>query len=180
FIRNGVELKKNQNDIRVLEMGLGTGLNAYLTMVWARSYPGNITYYGIEAYPVEGSVMRSCLQAAGATDTEELAFFSQTVYGQKQSIHNFTLVPVHAAWEAIRYDNEFDVVYYDAFGPRAQEAMWSMDNLGRAHCALKQGGLLTTYCAKGQVKRNLKELGFDVISLPGPAGKREMTQAIKV
>ena len=39
--------------------------------------------------------------------------------------------------------------------------------------------VLVTYCAKGSVKRALKAVGFEVESLEGPPGKREMTRAKK-
>jgi tRNA U34 5-methylaminomethyl-2-thiouridine-forming methyltransferase MnmC len=74
---------------------------------------------------------------------------------------------------------EFDIVYYDAFGPRAQEAMWLPEILEKMYRMLKPGGFLVTYCAKGQVKRDLKALGFKIEALPGPPGKREMTRAHK-
>ena len=75
---------------------------------------------------------------------------------------------------------KFDLVYYDAFGPRAQNDMWGIDVLKKMYKGLKVGGVLVTYCAQGQFKRNLKALGFEIESLPGPPGKREMTRATKV
>lgn len=44
---------------------------------------------------------------------------------------------------------------------------------------LKKGGILVTYCAKGEFKRNLESCGFTVETLPGPPGKREMVRAVK-
>ncbi|MFM1892982.1 MAG: hypothetical protein RIQ90_148 [Bacteroidota bacterium] len=180
FIQNGVACKNHLDSIRILEMGLGTGINAFLTMAWAKSYLGMVTYVGIEVFPVEEFLIDSCLQAVGCEDPLERSFFSQASYGRTQELGNFRFFPRIAKWEEVDYTHEFDVVFYDAFGPRAQEEMWSMENLERAYHALGTGGLFTTYCAKGQVKRNLKALGFEVRSLPGPPGKREMTQAIKV
>ena len=73
----------------------------------------------------------------------------------------------------------FDLIYFDAFGPKAQEEMWTIAILEKMHTLLKPGGVLVTYCAKGQFKRDLKSLGFEVEGLPGPPGKREMTRAVK-
>ena len=82
--------------------------------------------------------------------------------------------------QLINFDNEsFDIVYYDAFGPRAQEEMWSIELFQKMYDSIKEGGFLVTYCAKGQVKRNMKAVGFEVEPLPGPPGKREMTRAWK-
>ena len=75
--------------------------------------------------------------------------------------------------------NHYDVIYFDAFGPRAQSEMWNKVILQKMQDALVSGGELITYCAQGQFKRDLKSLGFEVIALPGPPGKREMTVAIK-
>lgn len=75
--------------------------------------------------------------------------------------------------------NTYDLIYFDAFGPRAQGEMWELPVLEKMSEILKPGGILVTYCAKGQFKRDLKSLGFEVESLPGPPGKREMTRAIK-
>jgi tRNA U34 5-methylaminomethyl-2-thiouridine-forming methyltransferase MnmC len=110
---------------------------------------------------------------------QELRFFSELVYGSTQELDGFTLEPIHAFWADIDFSEAYDVVFYDAFGPRAQEEMWTLRNFEIAYNALKKGGLMTTYCAKGQVKRDLKSVGFTVESRPGPPGKREMTVAWK-
>ena len=74
---------------------------------------------------------------------------------------------------------KYNIVYYDAFGPRAQEEMWSLEIFQKLYASIKEGGFLVTYCAKGQVKRDLKTAGFKIEALPGPPGKREMTRAWK-
>jgi tRNA U34 5-methylaminomethyl-2-thiouridine-forming methyltransferase MnmC len=75
--------------------------------------------------------------------------------------------------------NYFDVVYFDAFSPESQPELWSSYIFEKLYGAMRQGGLLVTYCAKGEVKRTLKKIGFTLESLPGPPGKREMTRATK-
>mgnify|MGYP001357692333 CR=1 FL=1 len=75
--------------------------------------------------------------------------------------------------------NKYDVVYFDAFGPRVQPELWEVRILRKMYEALIDGGILVTYCAKGSVKRALKEVGFTIESIPGPPGKREMTRAKK-
>lgn len=180
FINNGIEIKRNLPLIRVIEMGFGTGLNAYLTMKWARENKREIHYVGIEAFPVEKDTIAKCLHALGEVDLNDINFISQVSYGKIKSLGAFSLEPILCSWDDIEYNNSFDVVYYDAFGPRVQEELWNEESLFRAYSALKPGGLFTTYCAKGQVKRILKKLGFEVRSIDGPPGKREMTQAIKL
>jgi tRNA U34 5-methylaminomethyl-2-thiouridine-forming methyltransferase MnmC len=179
FIQHGLEPFKASSSLRVLEMGLGTALNAYLSYQWARKNNIALWYSGVEAYPVEGEVVAICLQEIGVKQVQELRFFSELVYGSTQELDGFTLEPIHAFWADIDFSEAYDVVFYDAFGPRAQEEMWTLRNFEIAYNALKKGGLMTTYCAKGQVKRDLKSVGFTVESRPGPPGKREMTVAWK-
>jgi tRNA U34 5-methylaminomethyl-2-thiouridine-forming methyltransferase MnmC len=82
-------------------------------------------------------------------------------------------------FQEIRNQNEFDLIYFDAFAPSAQPELWTEDVFKNMFNALKPSGALVTYCAKGQVKRNMKAVGFEIERLPGPPGKREMTRAIK-
>ena len=92
----------------------------------------------------------------------------------------FSFEKIHAKIQdyAVLEDTK-DLVYFDAFGPRAQEEIWGISILEKMHRILKPGGVFVTYCAKGQVKRDLKSLGFELEILEGPPGKREMTRAIK-
>ena len=73
----------------------------------------------------------------------------------------------------------FDVIFFDAFAPRHQPEMWALEVFKRMHDALRPGGLLVTYCAKGEVRRTMQSAGFSVERLPGPPGKREMLRARK-
>ena len=179
FIQHGLEPLKDMSSIRVLEMGLGTALNAYLSYQWARKNNITLWYSGVEAYPVEGEIISTCLKEIGVNQVQDLRFFSEFVFGSTQQIEDFTLDPIHAFWADINFKEAYDVVFYDAFGPRAQSELWTLANFQIAFDALKSGGTLVTYCAKGQVKRDLKSVGFKVESRPGPPGKREMTVAFK-
>jgi tRNA U34 5-methylaminomethyl-2-thiouridine-forming methyltransferase MnmC len=179
FIQHGLEPIKDRTSIRVLEMGLGTALNAYLSYQWARKNNITLWYSGVEAYPVEGEIITTCLKEIGVNQVQDLRFFSEFVYGSTQGLDSFTLDPIHAFWADINFKEAYDVVFYDAFGPRAQSELWTLANFQIAFDALKPGGTLVTYCAKGQVKRDLKSIGFTVESRPGPPGKREMTVATK-
>ena len=179
FIKHGIELFKHQDRIQVLEMGLGTCLNAFLTSRWSLENGKDVRYVGVEAYPVEAEVIGQCLDALGEVEEKERSFFTDLRYGERQMLGGFELEALHATWNSLSYVKEFDLVYYDAFGPRAQAEMWTLEHFSIAFDSLKSGGLLTTYCAKGQVKRDLKSVGFEVESRPGPPGKREMTLAWK-
>jgi tRNA U34 5-methylaminomethyl-2-thiouridine-forming methyltransferase MnmC len=103
-------------------------------------------------------------------------------WGEKHQLtKHFSFKKLHEKIEEHLPEHEkFDLIYYDAFGPRAQQEMWELTILRKMYNMLKPGGVLVTYCAKGQFKRDLKALGFEVEALPGPPGKREMTRAFKI
>ncbi|MFM8241832.1 MAG: MnmC family methyltransferase, partial [Crocinitomicaceae bacterium] len=93
--------------------------------------------------------------------------------------NDFTLKKIHTKIQDWQTEDKVDLIYYAAFGPRAQEEMGRKETLEKVICMLKKDGIFVTYCAKGQLKRDLKELGCFVETLPGPPGKREMTRALK-
>lgn len=184
FIKNGLELKKDLSTIDIFEMGFGTGLNALLSFIEAEKGEQFISYKGIEAYPVEQELIQA-IRYEDLVDEKYHAGFQQMHKLSWNEPHaltsNFTFEKIHAKIEEYQVEEEcVDLVFYDAFGPRAQEAMWHSSILKKMYDMLKPNGTLVTYCAKGQVKRDLKALGFTIESVPGPPGKREMTLAHKV
>lgn len=180
FIKNGLDFFKSKDCINVLEVGLGTCLNAYLSYEWAEKNKVRIQYHGIEPFPIDGTLIKECLQAIDAKP-EIIDFFSTLNYNEENCFGAyFSLNAIQKNLEETNLEHEADIVFYDAFGPRAQPEMWEKPPLLKCYQFLKSDGVFVTYCAKGQVKRNLKEIGFDVKSLPGPPGKREMTLAIKL
>ena len=182
FIENGVKTI-SKNEIKVFEMGFGTGLNALLTLQHSLHTGFRIDYSGIEAYPVENELLKG-IDYDKLVDEEASKLFPllhSSPWGVPVSLtKEFTFRKLHQRIENyVPEQNTYDLTYYDAFGPRAQGDMWELPILEKMRDILKPGGILVTYCAKGQFKRDLKSLGFEVESLPGPPGKREMTRAIK-
>jgi tRNA U34 5-methylaminomethyl-2-thiouridine-forming methyltransferase MnmC len=184
FIKNGLSFFKDTEEISVFEMGFGTGLNAFLSLIEAEKNQLKVNYVGIEAFPVDE------LMAMELNYTE---LVGQDYQGIFQSMHqlpwginhrltsNFSFRKICSKIEDhIPESERFDLIYFDAFGPRAQHDMWDPSILVKMHKMLKPGGILVTYCAKGQVKRDLKSIGFRVETLPGPPGKREMTRGLKI
>ena len=92
---------------------------------------------------------------------------------------NFSIKKQKLKLQDVVFDNEFDVIYFDAFAPRVQPDLWTEQIFASMYKALRPDGILVTYCAKGSVKRALKHVGFELQSIPGPPGKREMSRAIK-
>jgi tRNA U34 5-methylaminomethyl-2-thiouridine-forming methyltransferase MnmC len=184
FIKNGLELKKNLPQINIFEMGFGTGLNALLSFIEAEKGKQHISYKGIEAYPVEQELIKA-IHYEDLVDERFHNGFQQMHEFSWNEPHaltpNFTFEKIHAKIEEYQVEQEqVDLVFYDAFGPRAQESMWHPSILKKMYDILKPSGTLVTYCAKGQVKRDLKALGFTIEAVPGPPGKREMTLAHKI
>jgi len=172
-----------QKEISILEIGLGTGLNAFMTYLEAQKEALQIQYTGIEAYPIS-------LELAQQLNYVELLDV-QAEQAQFLKLHSFPNEWVKLSpsfqfykqigrFEDLKAQEQFDLIYYDAFAPSVQPELWEIALLEKMYQALKPNGVLTTYCAKGVFKRNLKQVGFKVEGIPGPIGKREMTRAVKV
>jgi tRNA U34 5-methylaminomethyl-2-thiouridine-forming methyltransferase MnmC len=169
--------------VSILEIGFGSGLNALLTLLESRRLDCQVQYDTVEAYPI------SIEQAASLNYPELLlqpdvkAVFlqmHQSGHGELQQLQpQFSFRKWIQLFEAIDFQESFDVIYFDAFAPETQPALWNGDIMGRMFRALRPEGVLVTYCAKGAVKRTLKAEGFVIEAIPGPPGKREMTRAIK-
>lgn len=180
FINQGLLQKaQGQKNIKILEIGWGTGLNSLLTHKTAKKEGLKIHYVGIEKFPVPLEV----LQQLNYKDWEEDGFLSkayQAEWNKPLEIEeDFVLEKL--AMDVMQLDEEesFDLVYFDAFGPRAQGEMWEKEVFEKVYRAVRQGGIFVTYCAKGQVRRDLQEVGFNMQRLPGPPGKREMLRGTK-
>ncbi|MFT5071060.1 MAG: tRNA U34 5-methylaminomethyl-2-thiouridine-forming methyltransferase MnmC [Chitinophagales bacterium] len=183
FIKNGLALQAPKKKIVVFEMGFGTGLNALLALDYAKKHGISIDYYSIEAYPISIEESQS-LAYDQIIEVEHAFSLLHHADWNKLSIisENFKLHKIEGFLEetALDFLPLVDVVFYDAFAPNAQAHLWEPPILEKMFKLLTLGGHLSTYCAKGQFKRNLKMVGFEVKGVPGPAGKREITLAYKL
>jgi tRNA U34 5-methylaminomethyl-2-thiouridine-forming methyltransferase MnmC len=181
FIENGIQRFPKKDTISVFELGLGTGLNALLTAIWAERNQQKVAYFGLEAFPVEPEMNFKMKYDSLITDYQSKDLFSKIIiapWEAKTEISDFfQLCKCQSKIQALLVNQKFDIIYFDAFGPRAQEEMWDFEILEKTTSMLNPAGLFVTYCAKGQLKRDLKTLGLKVETLPGPPGKREMTIA---
>ena len=178
FVRNGLD--HFSSDVSVLEMGFGTGLNALITYSQAQLRNLTVHYTGIEAYPVTAEECRALNYSELAGN--ERVFFQMHEGPWNTPIAlspNFTLVKTLARFEQIKYFDEFDLIYFDAFGFRFQPDLWSTSIFSLMYDALRPGGLLVTYACRGEIRRNMAAAGLIPCKLPGPPGKREMLQARK-
>ena len=184
FMKYGLEEFQDKKELSIFEMGFGTGLNACLTAINSTKLKVNIEYHGVEAFPVS-QIELDELEYGILLGEENRDLYNKlhaVEWNQSIEIYKgFNLKKIHSEIQHVDLRCEFyDIIFYDAFGPRVQNELWSEDVFKKMYNSLKIGGFLVTYCAKGQVKRNMKAVGFKVEGLPGPPGKREMTRAWKM
>lgn len=184
FINNGLN-RVTSDYITVLEMGFGTGLNALLTFFASEKRNQYVHYIGIEAFPPSEDELAAMDYASFSSDPTTAAIYTemhQAPWNKGKSLsEHFVLEKQQCVLEQAHVQSQsVDLIYYDAFGPRVQPELWTLEIFQLMFDWLAPGGMLVTYCAKGQVKRDLKSVGFVVEALPGPPRKREMTRATKV
>ncbi len=182
FIKHGLELI-SKKEISILEMGFGTGLNAFITFLHSLEEEKMIYYTGVEAYPVkeEELINLNYIEQLNALNYRDV--FSKlhtTSWNENHTISNhFSFIKKQLFFEDFRTIDAFDLIYYDAFGARVQPELWTETLFENMFLALKKKGVLVTYSAKGSVRRAMQTVGFTVERLPGPPGKREMLRAVK-
>ncbi len=169
--------------LHVLELGFGTGLNALLTREVARRFPTvDFTYTTYERYPVDPRQAKRLNYADELQlPTELFRELHESEWGRGVRLDpNFVLHKVEGDFLEAQPGLSADVIYYDAFAPETQPELWTEEAMVGCAAALREGGVLVTYCAQGQFKRNLRGAGFRVEALAGPSGKREITRAYHV
>jgi tRNA U34 5-methylaminomethyl-2-thiouridine-forming methyltransferase MnmC len=181
FIANGLSYLFSQKEqLSILEVGFGTGLNALLSARFALENKLAIQYTGMEAFPVEERIWSELSYFQTPLEMDLYQKLMKTEWDVPHVLHSyFSLSKLEAKIQEWQSDEKFDLIYFDAFGPNAQADMWKLSIFENLYAVLNQGGVLVTYCAQGQFKRDLKSVGFSIEALPGPPGKREMTRATK-
>ena len=173
----------NQPVIRILEVGFGTGLNAFLSLLEADKSGKTIHYTAIEPFPLEPAIIKllNYPELLGASTASLFKMLHEAVWNREMQItDHFVLYKVLHDLKNIKLQSSFfDVVYFDAFGPEVQPELWTEEIFRKIFSSIKKKGILVTYSAKGSVRRALKNAGFTMEKLAGPAGKREITRAIK-
>ncbi|APA65180.1 tRNA (5-methylaminomethyl-2-thiouridine)(34)-methyltransferase MnmD [Maribacter sp. 1_2014MBL_MicDiv] len=182
FIHSGLDLFENTT-VDILEIGFGTGLNALITLIEFKKRNLKINYTGVEAYPVskdELGQLNYLEQLKSNSLKDEFATMHTSPWEKLVEVTaDFRLIKEQKFFKDISKSNAFDLVYFDAFGARVQPELWTVEIFEIMFKAMKSGGYLVTYAAKGSVRRAMLEVGFLVERLPGPPGKREMLRAKK-
>ena len=179
---NNENCEKDPQSISILEIGFGTGLNAFLTLIEAEKLKLNINYTGVEAYPVELDEINQ-LNYVELISKKHENFYNKLHHVSWENEHNITpsfqLLKQKKFFKDIKAKNKFNIIFFDAFGARVQPELWTETIFRIMYEALREKGILVTYSAKGSVRRAMQAVGFIVERLPGPPGKREMLRAIK-
>jgi tRNA U34 5-methylaminomethyl-2-thiouridine-forming methyltransferase MnmC len=183
FIEKGLMFftGKGKPEITILEMGFGTGLNALLTLQKARVHKQKVIYTTVEPYPLPENIWSVLNYTEGGSDAEEFKLLHSSPWQIGIPLDPcFELLKIRTTLqEYVPECESFDLIYYDAFAPSKQPELWELQMLKKVVAALKPGGVFVTYCAQGQLKRNLKALMLDVETMPGPPGKKEMVRGRK-
>lgn len=168
---------------RILEIGLGTGLNCFLTLTTAEETQRKVHYTGIERYPLDEVTISQLDYPSiiGKGHAEDYLAIHQAPWGKDTELSPwFTLHKIEGDFTHYSFEKGYDIIYFDAFAPEKQPEMWEQSLFDGLYQVLNEGGILTTYCAKGSVRRMLQAAGFTVERLAGPpGGKREILRATK-
>lgn len=182
FIQNGFSCC-NEKSISILEIGFGTGLNAFITFLEAKQSGQNIEYVGVEAYPVsmEEVMQMNYPEALNANEFNTVfKLFHESEWNKAVTFSpTFSLTKRKQFFNDIDDQNQFNLIYFDAFGFRVQPELWSVEIFKKMYKALKPEGILVTYACRGPIKRAMMEAGFQIEKLAGPPGKREMLRGRK-
>ena len=177
FLKMGLDtIKKGKKNLTILEVGFGTGLNAWLTWKWANENGIPVHFYTLEPFPVSQVLVN---QMDLSSDSQFQAVHQADWGGTTKLGDFFTIEKSMWKLEETEIIHEVECIFFDAFAPSKQPEVWSVENLQKCYKALKSKGILTTYCAQGQFKRNLAAVGFEVEVLPGALGKKEMVRGRK-
>jgi tRNA U34 5-methylaminomethyl-2-thiouridine-forming methyltransferase MnmC len=186
FISSGLNylLEKNKFSISILELGLGSGLNAALTLMFAQQNSNLMVHYSsLEPFPISLEIAEKLgyWKILDSKDAKSnfLKIHSSKFDEEIEITQYFTFEKFKNGFLDYNSNEQFNLVYYDAFAPATQPELWTIEAFEHLNKLMVIDGVMVTYCAKGQVKRNLKQCGFIVESLPGPPGKREMIRATK-
>ena len=175
--------RNKHSECNILELGYGTGLISYLSFLESDKFRKYINYTSLEPYPLkldEVYLLKYDQFFKNSIDLMTFNKFSALSWGVAQDISPyFKIIKKETCFEDYKSHKFFDLIYYDAFGAHAQPELWEPKLMKKCYSLLHPGGVWVSYCAKGSVRRGLKDSGFSVFRLPGPPGKREMLRAVK-
>ncbi len=184
FIEAGLNylLRSGNADLKIFEVGFGTGLNALLTLQQAMHLKQQVSYYAIDPFPLEREIALT-LEYPARIDPSLLSLYCllhEVEWEKEENLNQF--FTIHKARRSLlefKTEEKFHLIYFDAFAPSAQSELWTEAVFRKMFDILLPNGVLVTYCSKGDVRRAMVSAGFFVEKLQGPPGKREMLRASK-
>ena len=182
FIEQGL-LTLSKPKLNILEMGFGTGLNALLTMHFARQGKQEVHYHAVEKYPLSKAEYSQLNfeQLMDGAPTGFLNLIHDAEWEKSIQISDgFSLFKEQADFRSMNLPRDFDLVYFDAFSPDKQPELWSTEVFATIAKSTRKGAVLVSYSSKGIVRRTLTSCGFNIKKVPGPPGKREMIRAVRI
>lgn len=187
FIKNGLHYlgnREKRDNVKLFEVGFGTGLNTLLSAIYSEEHRIHLRYESLEAFPLSSLETQQLNYPELIKNPISKGAFKvihESPWGQWVDVSStFQLKKVKNTIREYVGQESFDICFFDAFAPSRQPDMWELPILQKISDLLVSNGIFVTYCAKGQLKRDLKSIGFEVESLPGPPGKFEMVRAIKI
>ena len=182
FIKNGLDLFQKQDSISILEIGFGTGLNAFITFLETLNKE-KVNYVGVEAYPISTEEIAQMNYVTELQAAQYQAVFDKMHScdweSQQNITDNFILTKRKQFFQDIEDKNQFNLIYFDAFGFPLQPELWSEAIFKKMYDALLPKGTLVTYACRSSIKNAMLSVGFSIEKLPGAPGKREMLRATK-
>ncbi|NMH86506.1 tRNA (5-methylaminomethyl-2-thiouridine)(34)-methyltransferase MnmD [Flavivirga algicola] len=180
---NTVPISSGHKHISILEIGFGTGLNAFITLIESEKLDVSINYFGVEGYPVSMGEIDQLNYPSELNIENKKGIFKELHKISWEETHklsrNFSIEKQNRFFSEIKEKEAYNIIYFDAFGARVQPELWTESIFSKMYDALQIEGVLVTYSAKGSVRRAMEAVGFKVERLPGPPGKREMLRATK-
>lgn len=181
FINSGLRQIK-LNEISIFEVGFGTGLNALLSYIYAENNSIKILYDTIELFPLE-NIIYNQLNYSDCLGQNYKQIFLKLHHADWNIVtdisEHFEFNKIHADLRDYNFAKKYNLIYFDAFSPQVEPELWSNEIFSKIYSNMHNDGILVTYCAKGEVRRCLKNIGFSVERITGATGKREMLRAIK-
>lgn len=184
FINKGLDHFVSQNpaqNVSILEVGFGTGLNFILSAAYAQDRGIELSYHGIEAHPLPSETISQLGHqnyVPASLWADFIAVYDNALKGNQQ-IGSTQLAIIHQKLLDFQSQHQYDVLYFDAFAAVHQPDMWTEESIAHACSFLRVGGIFVTYAITGNLKRTMKSLDFDIEKVPGAPGKREMLRAQK-
>jgi tRNA U34 5-methylaminomethyl-2-thiouridine-forming methyltransferase MnmC len=188
FIKAGLikvlEQPSVQDNLKILDVGFGTGLNALLTLIAIEDIDVFVDYEAIEPFPLDKDIVEK-LNYCEILERPDLQPKFETMHhstGDEEITiaQNLVFRKSNAELRNFRTGSLKNLIYFDPFDPKVQPELWTDEIFKKLVSILRPGGILVTYSSKGSVRRAMQAAGFSVEKIPGPLGKREIVRAIKI